>query len=91
MEVRLLAHEVRATRAFAISHVSATAEPADATNAVVRKVSPDEVCMMNNRFMKEKQIPVEAEGRKCVCRRRRADDFAEGEGEDVAEVHIRSP
>lgn len=42
---------------------TATAEAATATDAVLRKVASDEVCMMNNRFMKEKQIPVPIDGR----------------------------
>lgn len=44
-------------------HATATAEAASATDAVLRKVAPDEVCMMNNRFMKDKQIPVPIDGR----------------------------
>jgi YHS domain-containing protein len=45
-------------------HAAATADAQDAAaSAVLRKVPGDEVCMMNNRFMKEKQIPVPIDGR----------------------------
>jgi len=52
--------EASTARAAEPARASETAASAD---AVVRRVASDEVCMMNNRFMKEKQIPVEVEGR----------------------------
>jgi hypothetical protein len=68
-------------------HATATAEVATATDAVLRKVAPDEVCMMNNRFMKEKQIPVPIDGRMyygccAMCKDKLTNDAAARTGTD---------
>lgn len=68
-------------------HATATAEAASATDAVLRKVARDEVCMMNNRFMKEKQIPVPIDGRMyygccAMCKDKLTNDAAARTGTD---------
>lgn len=74
--------------ASAASSAPATAPAtAAATDAVVVRVPAEETCMMNNRHMKEKQIPVEVEGRTyygccAMCKTKLESDAAARTGTD---------